>query len=433
MLIVNDDQLRETLSAALGARRAGRQDEATRLFHLILSSGIEHPLALNALGIGTLARHDFATAADLFARAIAVDPTAPELRMNLARAHRGRGDEEAERAALDAALAIDQRHFMALVRLAEWHERHDENTSAAERWGHVLAMAPGLSERTAAIEAMLEHARSAVAQHHAAFAARIDAALATVHDGLHAADRRRVDACIDHVLGRRQIYANQCAGMHFPFLPADEFFERRHFPWIEDFEAQTDTIRDEFLRVMAEDAGVIRPYVAMKPGTPQNKWSPLDGSLAWSAMHLWKDGRRDETVCARVPHTTEVVEALPLSDLPGQTPTVFFSILRPGTHLPPHTGVSNVRAIVHLPLIIPPGCGFRVGGETRSWQEGKAWVFDDTIEHEAWNRSEELRAILILDVWNPHIAPDERDMLRTFYAASADATDAPTERLQIGE
>jgi aspartyl/asparaginyl beta-hydroxylase (cupin superfamily) len=431
--VVNDDQLRETLSAAFDARRAGRDEEAARLFQLVLRSGIEHPLALNALGMAALARHDFTVAADLFARAIAVDPAAPELRMNLARAHRGRGDEEAERAALDAALAIDQRHFMALVRLAEWHERHDDLANAAERWGHVLAMAPGLSQRPPAIDAMLDHARAAVERQHAAFAARIDGALASAHVGLDAADRRRIDVCIDHVLGRRRIYANECAGMHFPFLPADEFFERRHFPWIEQLEAQTATIRDEFLRVLAEDGSAIQPYVSMKPGTPQNKWSPLNGSLAWGAMHLWKDGRRDEAVCTRVPRTAAAVAALPLSDLPGQTPTVFFSILQPGAHLPAHTGVSNVRSIVHLPLIVPPGCGFRVGGETRSWQEGCAWVFDDTIEHEAWNRSDRLRAILILDVWNPHITPVERDMLRTFFAASAGATDAPADRLQIGD
>jgi aspartyl/asparaginyl beta-hydroxylase (cupin superfamily) len=160
----------------------------------------------------------------------------------------------------------------------------------------------------------------------------------------------------------------------------------------------------------------------MDPGTPANKWSPLDRSLDWGALHLWKDGRRDEAVCARAPQTAAAVEALPLSDLPGRTPTVFFSLLRPGTHLPAHTGVSNVRTIIHLPLIVPPGCGFRVGGETREWRVGEAFAFDDTIEHEAWNRSEQLRAILIFDVWNPYITEAERDLLRRFYRV-AEASD----------
>jgi aspartyl/asparaginyl beta-hydroxylase (cupin superfamily) len=67
---------------------------------------------------------------------------------------------------------------------------------------------------------------------------------------------------------------------------------------------------------------------------------------------------------------------------------------------------------VHLPLIVPPDCSFRVGGETREWVPGKAWVFDDTVEHEAWNRSDAPRAILIFDIWNPFLTVAERDLVR---------------------
>ena len=96
-------------------------------------------------------------------------------------------------------------------------------------------------------------------------------------------------------------------------------------------------------------------------------------------------------------------------------------MLKPHTRIPPHTGVTNTRAIVHLPLIVPPGCGFRVGGETREWQEGTAFAFDDTIEHEAWNDSDELRAVLIFDVWNPHMTAGDRELLLRYFA-SADAS-----------
>ncbi|HEY0436794.1 MAG TPA: aspartyl/asparaginyl beta-hydroxylase domain-containing protein, partial [Phenylobacterium sp.] len=74
-------------------------------------------------------------------------------------------------------------------------------------------------------------------------------------------------------------------------------------------------------------------------------------------------------------------------------------------------GVNNARLIVHLPLVVPPGCGFRVGGTTRQWEPGRAFVFDDTIEHEAWNDSDEPRAVLILDTWNPHVTPPERELV----------------------
>jgi aspartate beta-hydroxylase len=87
-------------------------------------------------------------------------------------------------------------------------------------------------------------------------------------------------------------------------------------------------------------------------------------------------------------------------------------VLQPRTTIPPHTGSTNARITVHLPLVVPPGCRFRVGGETREWREGEAWAFDDTIEHEAWNDSDSPRAILILDVWNPLLSEAERAVVR---------------------
>ena len=124
---------------------------------------------------------------------------------------------------------------------------------------------------------------------------------------------------------------------------------------------------------------------------------------------------------ARCPATAAALAHVPQAELPGRAPTAFFSILKPRTRIPPHTGVSNTRTIVHLPLIVPPGCGFRVGGETREWVEGQAFAFDDTIEHEAWNDSDEARVVLILDVWNPYLTAVERTLLQEFYRA-ADAS-----------
>ncbi|WP_353205153.1 aspartyl/asparaginyl beta-hydroxylase domain-containing protein [Sphingomonas sp.] len=430
---MDDPHIQHLLKTAVQERRAGRADAAAALFREVLAGAGEHPMALNALGLHALTHADTEEATGLFKRAIAADPVAPDLWMNLAKAHREQGDDTGEQAALDGALAIDQRHFMALVRMAELLERRGEHARAAERWSDVLAMESAIEERSPALELMFDHARSAVVRQRDRFGDAIDRGLADARAGVAAADRRRVDACIDHALGRRAIYANHCAGMHFPFLPAEEYFDRGHFPWLAEIEAKTDVIRAELEAILAEDASIVRPYIAMPPGTPPNKWSPLDHSLAWGALHLWKDGQRDDAACARAPLTAAAIAALPLSDLPGRTPTVFFSILRPGAHLPAHTGVSNVRTIIHVPLIVPPGCSFRVGGETRAWRVGEAWAFDDTIEHEAWNRSGEMRAILIFDVWNPYITPAERDLLRRFYAVAADADDAPAAALSVSD
>ncbi|MDE2488948.1 MAG: aspartyl/asparaginyl beta-hydroxylase domain-containing protein, partial [Alphaproteobacteria bacterium] len=95
-------------------------------------------------------------------------------------------------------------------------------------------------------------------------------------------------------------------------------------------------------------------------------------------------------------------------------------VLQPRTRIPPHTGVSNTRLVLHLPLIVPEGCGFRVGGETRAWKEGVAWAFDDTIEHEAWNDSDERRVILICDIWSPFLSELDREIITRVMTAMDD-------------
>ena len=226
---------------------------------------------------------------------------------------------------------------------------------------------------------------------------------------------------MDNLFGRRAYFRNECQGIHYPFLPADEYFDRQHFPWMDALEAQTDVIRAEFLAMVDKRGDAIRPYVQQDAGTPQNKWTALDGSLDWGAAFLWEYGVRNEAVCAACPQTVAALEALPRADIPGRAPSAFFSLLKPRSRIPAHTGVTNTRAIIHLPLIVPPGCFFRVGGETRAWQEGVAFGFDDTIDHEAWNDSDHLRVVLIFDVWNPHLSLAEQQLLKQFYA-TADAS-----------
>ena len=160
----------------------------------------------------------------------------------------------------------------------------------------------------------------------------------------------------------------------------------------------------------------IRPYVSQPAGAPENKWSPLDNNPDWSACFLWEFGRKNEAVCELCPETAAALAAVPQSHVPGKAPNAFFSILRPGAHIPPHTGVTNTRAIIHLPLVVPDGCTFRVGGETRHWREGEAFAFDDTIEHEARNDSNQRRVLLIFDVWNPHLTEAERANLERLFA-----------------
>ena len=409
------------LAEAQRARQAGRADRARGHLEAVLAIDADQPAARNALGLEALERRDARSAAEHFHIACSRDPGAPPLWMNLARAQRELGDPKAERAALERVLMIDQRDLLALIRLAELHERLGEEALAAQRWSAVISLSAGIGDRSAEFVQLIERAKSYVEGQSRKLAEAVDERLAGDLAEASARDSRRLQAAAGAMLGRRAIYANQCEGLHYPFLPADEFFDREHFPWLGELEAATGEILAELQAILTDRAQALEPYIAMAPGTPASKWSALDKSLDWGAFHLWKEGKRIDENCTRAPRTAALAEALPLCRIEGRAPAVFFSILKAGSHIPPHTGVTNVRSIVHLPLIVPLGCAFRVGGETREWRKGEAFVFDDTIEHEAWNRSGEDRAVLIVDTWNPHLSEHERTMVCRLY----EATDGP--------
>ena len=406
------------LARAVRAQQQGRRAEALGDLEAALGLQPEHPVAHNMLGLDALSRNDAATARRHFEAATRADPGAAALWMNLAKASRLLADDAAERAALDSALETDQRHLLALIRLAELHERRAEIADATMRWAAVAALANEHANPPAELRTIFDHARAFVAQRSQKLANALDADLAPALKEASARDQRRANAAVQMMLGRRQIYTNVCHGMHYPFLPADEYFDREHFPWLGELEAETDVIRAEVTALLASDDPGLSPYVTMPPGTPANVWTDLNNSPAWSALHLWKDGQRIDGACAKAPKTAAIIEKLPLAQIPGRAPTVFFSILQAGQHIPPHTGVTNTRTIIHLPLVVPPGCRFRVGGETREWHAGEAFAFDDTIEHEAWNPSGEDRAILILDVWNPYLSEQERQIICRLFAVA---------------
>ena len=99
--------------------------------------------------------------------------------------------------------------------------------------------------------------------------------------------------------------------------------------------------------------------------------------------------------CELCPETTKALESIP--DLVSAG----FSSLAPGTSIAPHTGYPDGLLRCHLGLIIPTDCALRVGDQTHSWTEGKCLVFDDTEEHEAWNKSDQTRVVLLLDFKAP--------------------------------
>lgn len=379
---------------------------------------LEQARAANAAGMAALRAGNGAEAAVAFRRALEADPQAGPLWRNLAHAERLAGNDVAERAALDQALSLDRTDFVAQLRKAQNLERSGAEADALAAWSGALQLAQGIANPVPGLAEELAAGRAFVSAVQQRLGAGVDAALAPLESQLDETERRRIRAFADHALGRRRVYVNECAGVFYPFLPADEYFDAHHFPWFAELEAGADDIRAELHGLLAEGNPSIIPYVRLDDGTPQNKWSPLSHSYDWSACFLYEYGVPNQPVLDRCPKTAALLARLPLAQIPGKAPNAFFSMLKPQSAIPAHTGVTNTRAIVHLGLDIPPDCGFRVGGETREWQEGKAFAFDDSIDHEAWNRSDERRHILIVDTWNPHLTAHEQDAIVRYFAAT---------------
>ena len=199
--------------------------------------------------------------------------------------------------------------------------------------------------------------------------------------------------------------------LDYPGLAPIAFYDRALFPWLEAVEAATPVIQAELAAMLKTSQDIFAPYIQYPPGVPVNQWGKLNHSRLWSSIFLWKDGVRQDEICARFPRTVALLDGLPLLRQPGFGPTVTFSALAPHTRIPPHTGSSNTRVLMHLPLILPGPARFRVGNTVREWRMGEAWVFDDTIEHEAWNDAAETRIILILDLWSPQLSENERSLV----------------------
>ncbi len=408
-------EVQSRLAAAAGARQRGQLGEELRLLDEALRIKPDDPIALNARGTRALADKNPKEAADHFRKAAEIDPRQPTLWMNLATAARALSDVELERTALDRALDLDRLHFMALLRKAELEQRCGNVSAATVAWSGVVQYASSMVDRPPVMDDAMRRGQAFIAEHKAALASRIDKEFGNARAA--DPDLRRFNACADFLLGRRAIYRNECHGLHFPFLPADEYFDKRHFqPWLGEIEKRTDAIRKEALALLENPGEALRPYVRMEKGLPENKWSKLDHSLTWGACFLWEYGEPNQPVIDRCPETAAALALAPQNRIPGKAPTAFFSVLQPGAHLPPHTGVTNTRAIIHLPLVVPPGCWLRVGAETREWVEGEAFAFDDTIEHEALNPSDQIRIVLIFDVWNPHLTEQEQDLLVRLFA-----------------
>jgi aspartate beta-hydroxylase len=178
---------------------------------------------------------------------------------------------------------------------------------------------------------------------------------------------------------------------YFPGLRARPIHDTRQIAWTARLEAAYPEIKREALAVLG--TSTLRPH-------PQK----LADAGSWLTSYFYVQGEEVEATHKACPVTSSVLKScLPL----GPSGQVFFSILSGGAHIKPHCGPSNTRLTCHLGLVVPDGASIRVGTETVRWQEGKCLVFDDSFEHEVWNRSDERRMVLLIQFWHPDLTSDE--------------------------
>ena len=163
-----------------------------------------------------------------------------------------------------------------------------------------------------------------------------------------------------------------------------------------ELESHFQEIRDEIL--------------ALDPSrfAPESERIPRTGD--WDVVFFYERGRRHDEVCKACPATTRVIEG----DGAMRTAAglIYVSRMRPGTHIQPHRGPTNLRVRCHLGISVPDGdCAIRVEDQARHWGEGQCLVFDDSFEHEAWNLATQDRIVLIVDLWHPGLSSAEVHLL----------------------
>jgi len=349
---------------------------------------------------------DVATARALFETVAAAGVATPALWLLLARARLATGAEELADQALDHVLSVEPRNVAALILKGD---RAADDRAATSYYQLAVAQAQGAQGRDPATAALINQAKAKLAQISERFAEHLRAAVAAHPAGA------RLDEAVALLLGEKEVYLQSPTTFFFPGLPHRQFFPLAEFDWAADLMAATDAIEAELRALLAEGAG-LAPYVRADPSRANRGHALLDDPR-WSAFHLIDNGVPVAGAEERFPRTMKALARVPMPAIAARSPMALFSVLEPDTHIPPHSGMLNTRLICHLPLIVPAGCSLRVGNDVRPVERGKLMIFDDSIEHEAWNRSDATRVVLLFEIWRPELSAAERTALTRLFEA----------------
>lgn len=415
-----NNQVVQLANAAGAAAANGRWQEAEKLWQQVRSLDPRHVQALFSLGVHAFQRGDNHGALELLSTARELEPRDPMIALSIASVFRELGDTDREWNAIIAALDLQPYFLPGLLARGEFLERRTQPRVAAGVFRNALKVA-GSNEAQwpAALRRRLEHARDAVQRDTDELAAYLAHEVGAQRAGVEAALGARWDEAISILAGKTKPYYSICNQLYVPRLPALTFYDDALFPWMEELEARTDAIKAELQEMIVRHEGEFVPYIQYPPGAPVNQWDKLNHSRNWSGFHLYANGAPVHEHLAQCPQTAEALAKVDMAEFAGLCPNAMFSALVPGAHIPPHTGETNARLVAHLPLVVPENCHYRVGYDWKQWREGKCWVFDDTLEHEARNDSDQLRVILMFDVWNPLLSKAERETASALASAMA--------------
>ncbi|KAF0185984.1 MAG: hypothetical protein FD163_652 [Hyphomonadaceae bacterium] len=389
------------------AAGAGNWAQAEALWRKVVEKSPNHPKAHHRLGIHAYQRRALKEAANHLERAIALAPLDPFIRLMLANVERDIGNIRGELEVLDGALAVDAYFYPALLAKAIWQELHSTPSAAAETYRNVIKIAPPENQWPRELKDQMLHGRN--------FAQKVSQG---THDKLLAAlgsdwqNNAKWREAVSIMAGLTKPYPSICNQLYVPRLPATTFFDVSCFEWVKEMEAQTDAILEELQAALVNRKDGFTPYIQYLPGQPVNQWAELNHSDRWTTLPLWLGGKKYEENIAACPKTFEALSNADLADIDGLCPNAIFSALAPHTEIPPHNGETNARLVAHLPLIVPDNCVFKCGFDERPWIKGEIFAFDDSIEHAAYNNSDELRVVLLFDIWNPLLSMEEREIVR---------------------
>ncbi len=345
------------------------------------------------------------------------NPAVPAYWQRLATVRQLSGAHGLALAAIDKALEFGPLDFVNLLLRARMLDQSGHG-EAGEAYGRALAQRRP-DPLPPALRSAVERAEAAWAEHQAGLERRLSVALEAGNHDLTLAERNRAERLASNISRRTRTYHSEATHFHYPGLRELEFHDRGLFPWLDRVEAMTDVIAAELDQVANAPGADLVPYVQYAASEPLAQWRTLNHNRDWTAIHLIQRGNRIAANAENCPQTMALLADLPQPWIGGCGANAMFSLLAPHTGIPPHVGVANFRLLCHVPLVVPGRCWFRVGEQVRHWERGAAWVFDDSIEHEAMNETDALRVIMIFDIWHPDLSPAEQAAIATMVSAAS--------------